>query len=217
LRAFLPPGVTVNSISDGGTDLGNGEVLWDLSTVTVGTALHREIVITAPALDPSVNSDILPSRAQLSFDGGAEVDVIAEQAVTVLDDTPSFAVSITATPNPVPAGNVLAYTITINNLSALPVNNINLLYRVPRGIQFHQNNDATPNTSVNCSNFECNEGEEAWWNIPTLAAGASATININAQVTAGLLDGTLISAPITATANELADTINLLHSVSIAN
>ena len=217
LRAFLPPGVTVNSISDGGTDLGNGEVLWDLSTVTVGAALHREIVITAPTLNPSVNSDILASRAQLSFDGGAEVDVIAEQAVTVLDDTPSFAVSITATPNPVPAGNVLAYTITINNLSALPVNNINLLYRVPRGIQFHQNNDATPNTSVNCSNFECNEGEEAWWNIPTLAAGASATININAQVTAGLLDGTLISAPITATANELADTINLLHSVSIAN
>jgi len=221
LRAFLPDGVTVNSASDGGiitsSSSSNSEVRWDLSTVGVGATLHREIIVTAPALDAAANSDILQSRAQLSFDGGADVDISAEHAVTVLDATPPLAILITATPDPVATGNTLVFTITVNNVSALPINNINVLYRVPSGIQFHQIADAEPDTSLNCTSLVCNEGEEAWWTFPALAAGASETIIINAQIAAGLLDGTLISVPITATANELIDTINVLYSVSIAN
>jgi len=216
LRVLLPAGVTVNSISDNGTNLGD-EVTWDLSALSVGSALHRDIVLTAPGLDASVNSGILQSRAQLSVDGGAEVDARAEHAVSVLNATPPIDVQVTATPNPVTAGNPLTHTITVSNVSALPLNNVRIVYRVPGGLQFHNLNDAEPNTSVNCSNLVCNEGEEAVWSLGTIAASAAVSITVNAQVTAGLASGTLISTPITVTTDELLDTISVLDSVSVAN
>ena len=39
LRAFLPAGVTVNSISDGGTEVSTGEVVWSVGN-TWSRRLH---------------------------------------------------------------------------------------------------------------------------------------------------------------------------------
>ena len=219
LRAVLPAGVTVVSVSDGGVDNGNGEVVWDLSasSVGVGVALHREVVITAPALANNVTTDILKASAQLTFDGGAEVDEIAEHAVTVLNNNPPLGISVAATPNPVAAGGVLSYTITVSNLSAVTINNVAVIYRVPTSIQFAVLTDIQPGLSNICSGNVCNAGEEALWTFTTIGASSSQTITIDATVLSGAtqVNGALISAPIWATADELADTISILSTVSI--
>ena len=88
------------------------------------------------------------------------------------------------------------------------------MYRVPAGLQFHAISDVEPDTGCGSA---CIEGEEAYWGLGSLAAGASQEITINATVAVGLDSGTLISVPVTVTANELKDTINLQHTTVIDN
>jgi uncharacterized repeat protein (TIGR01451 family) len=164
-----------------------------------------------------MSSDILKASAQFTFAGGAAVDVIAEHAVSVLDTAPSvppLTITIAATPDPVASGGVLSYTLTASNTSLVPINNVQVIYRVPAGIQFITT-DASPTPALCAGNAACVEGEEAVWFFASIAASASEVITINASVLVGQVNGTLISAPITATANELADTISVLNTVGI--
>ncbi|VAX07773.1 hypothetical protein MNBD_ALPHA03-1765, partial [hydrothermal vent metagenome] len=78
LRAFLPSGVTVTN-TGGGTE-SNGEVVWSEGTVTVGAAVHREITVIA---DGAAAGDVLTLAAELSLDGGLEIDNRSEFAVSV--------------------------------------------------------------------------------------------------------------------------------------
>jgi uncharacterized repeat protein (TIGR01451 family) len=165
-----------------------------------------------------MSSDILKASAQFTFAGGAAVDVIAEHAVSVLDTAPSvppllFDISVAQTP--AISGGSLYYSLTVSNVSFVPLNNVSVMYRVPAGIDFTTATDVQPNAALCAGNGNCVEGEEAVWFFASIAAGASETININANVAAGLLDGTLLSAPIRVTADELADTMSVIHSVAV--
>jgi uncharacterized repeat protein (TIGR01451 family) len=213
LRVFLPAGSTVVN-TGGGTDTGSGEIFWNLGNIAIGDAQHFEVTITAPDLPVTVSTDIHKASAQLTFSGGAEVDIVAEHAVTVLDGTPELTVSVSATPVPVATGGVLSYTITVSNTSAVVINNVSLAYRVPANVSFSGNTDAIPN--VLCGgNFICQAGEEAVWTFISIPAGLSEEITINADVAGGLLDGTLTVAPVIGTADEMSDTISISYTVPV--
>jgi len=215
LRLTLPAGVTVED-TDGGVDSGTGELVWDLSAsvVAVGEALRREVLLTAPTLPGTQSTDQLKARAQFTFDGGAEIDVIAEHTVTIVEVMSPLKFDISVAEQAVVAGNRVYYSLTVSNVSFLPLNNVILQYRVPKGIRFNDISDVTPNPAL-CFTRTCLAGQEVVWDIGTLPKGGSQTININASIDAGQLSGTLLSAPIRITANELDDTINLLHTLSI--
>jgi len=214
LRAFLPSGVTVSSISDGGTEINPGEVVWNEGTLDAGAFIYREITVVA---DGATAGDILTLSAELSHDDGLEIDNRSKFSVSVAESAgiaSLLSVDIAATPQPVASSGVLAYIITVTNGYGLPVNDVNVQLRVPAEFSFSGVSDAEPDTSCN---GQCNLPEEANWSLGTLAAGASQVITINATIAAGLANGALIVTPIRVTATDMEDTINLQHTTVIVN
>ena len=162
--------------------------------------------------------DILNAVAELRHAGGLEVDLRAEKAVTVVDNTFPLMVAYSATPNPVVAGQRVEYSMTVTNGSAAPVSGVTVLYRVPVGIEFLGVQDADPNAGgCGVNNNLCTAGEEASWSLGTLAAGASTTIQVNALVVAGTAAGTLLRTPVAVTATGLGDTISVEATVVVDN
>ena len=215
LRAYLPPGVTVSSISDGGTDTGNGEIVWNEGSLGVGESRHREVTVTA---DGSAAGDILALDAELTHTGGNEVDQQSEFAVSVAKSNGRAAllsVDLVATPDPVAASGTLNYKITVTNGFGLPVDNVEVQMRVPAEFSFNAYSNANPDVSSGCAT--CSPTNEATWNLGIMTAGASQVITINAAVAAGLLDGTLINVPIRVTVDGIDDTINLQHTTAVQN
>ena len=211
LRAFLPAGVTVSSISDGGLEVNPGEVVWDEGSLGVGASLRREITVIADA--GLTAGQILTATAQLTHDGGQAMDNTAEHAMTVVSTALPLEVEISTSANPVVADERVLYTLTISNSSLLPVNDVNVQLRVPAELSFIWSTDAEPD-AAGCS---CNPAQEAMWAFGTMAAGASRIITINAAVAGGLSDGTLVVSPVRVTAAGMEDTINLQHTTAIDN
>ena len=215
LRAFLPSGVTVSSISDGGTEVSPGEVVWNEGTLNSGAAVHREITVVA---DNATAGDILTLTAELTHDGGLEIDNRSEFSVSVAEAggiASLLSVDIVATPDPVASSSILAYTITVTNDYGLPVDDVSVMFRVPAELSFYFSTDAEPD-AAGCSGT-CDPTEEAVWNLGTMAADASQIITIDATVAASLVDGTLIVTPVRVTATDMEDTINLQHTTVIEN
>ena len=221
LRAFFPADVMVNSISDGGVEVNPGEVVWNEGSLGVGASLHREVTVTAGA--GLIAGQILEATAQLTHDGGLEIDNRSGFAITVTETAgiaSLISVDIAATPQPVASGGVLAYTITVTNGYGLPVDNVGVLLRIPPEIWFRESSDVEPDISCGAGGSDgvCDSTLwEAWWSLGTIAAGASEIITINATVTTGIGDGNLIVTPIRVTATNMEDTINLQHTTVIDN
>ena len=219
LRAVLPSGVTFSSATDGGTEtsVGSGIVVWNEGTVGVGDSLHREITVVA---DGASRGNILTLYAELSHDGGLEVDNRSEFAVSVTDGGSIAALmsaTITVVPDPVESNGIFDYIITVINGSAIPVNNVTVQLRVPTEASFHGSIDAQPDTTSGGCLSGCTAESEAFWNLGTIAAGATQIITIDADVAAALGDGTLIVSPFRVTATGMEDTIIQQHVTGISN
>jgi uncharacterized repeat protein (TIGR01451 family) len=215
LRVFLPAGVTVAGISDGGSEVSAGEVVWSVNSLAVGESLHREITVTTDAT--LIDGEFLKASAQLTHDNGLAVDNTAEYAVTVEAETSvPLQIEIGSSANPVVANEWVTYTLSVSNLSALPVDGVSVLLRVPAELSFNDSMNADPDAG-NCSSQGCTPAEEAVWALGTLAAGETRTINIQSFVNAGILSGNLISVPVRVSATGLEDRIDLLKTVAVYN
>ena len=204
LHAWLPSGLTVGAISDGGTVVGQNEIVWSIGGIGVGADLHRTVAVTGDG--SAAPGTILFARAALTYDGGAAVDAMAEYAVSVIAAPQPMLLAITASPNPASGGNRLLYTATVTNSAARAVDGVVLFLRVPTGLQFNDQNDADPNSSV-CSNHVCVAGAEATWSLGSMAAGATQIVTLNAQVLSTLLPGSLIATPFSLSATGQVDPI----------
>ena len=216
LRAYLPAGVSLNTISDNGTEVAPGVVEWSAISLASGNAARREISVTA---DSVIAGENLTLVAKLSHSGGLEIDKQSEYSISV---TPAggiaslLSLDISASPEPVAADAVLSYTLTVTNNYGLPINNVLLLLRVPGELSFHHSNNASP-ASSNCGNTLCTGSEEAVWSFATIAAGASEVITLNANVLDAILDGNLIVAPFRVSAENMIDSINIQHVTVLKN
>ena len=212
LRATLPDGVTVSAISDGGTEDENGEIVWDIGSLAVGQALHREITVTPDA--NLTNGAILKATAQLTHDNGLAVDNTVEHALTVeAVDTLPLQIEIDSSADPVVANARALFTMTVGNVSNLPVDDVTVMLRVPDGLSFHYGIDVEPNCDA-AANYTSRY--EAAWSLGTLAVGETRTITLNPLVD-DLLDGALITMPIRVTATDLEDTMDLRKTVAVYN
>ena len=213
LRATLPDGVTVSAISDGGTENENGEVVWNIGSLAVGESLHREITVTPDA--DLTNGAIFKASAQLTHDNGLAVDNTAAYAITVeAVDTLPLQIEIDSSANPVVANDRVIYTMTVGNISQLPVDDLTVMLRVPDAISFYRAADAEPDCACTYSN--CGDEGEAVWELGSLAVGETRTITVNALVD-DILRGNLITLPIRVTATGLEDTMDLRKTVAVYN
>jgi len=215
LRAVLPAGVTINSISDGGTlDSATGEIVWVVASLATGDTIRREVSVTVDT--GTIAGQILTARAALRHDEGVALDGSAGHSVTVVASTFPLTLNISAAHDPVVANERLPYDIIVSNISTEPVNTVKVQLRVPPQLQFHPSADAEPDTS--CENT-CADGAEASWALGTLAAGESRTITINAVVLSpsDVPTGSLISSSIRVTSPEVIDNINEPKIVAVNN
>ncbi|MBC7938784.1 MAG: DUF11 domain-containing protein [Chitinophagaceae bacterium] len=102
--------------------------------------------------------------------------------------------------------------ITVTNDSASSVANVSLQARMPAvGV-----NSVSPvlfSGAVTCSNF-CDPTEPVDWNIGLLAPGAGVVVSMVMRTTAGAVDGTVITVPVTAFVNGVAR-LNVTQSVTV--
>jgi len=190
LRATLPHGVTVGTISGGGAQDASGDIVWNLGTVAVGADLHLTVEVTGDGTAPP--GTILAGRAALTYDGGAEIDAVTDYAIPVVAAPQGMTLTVTASPNPAVPGNRLLYTATVTNTTARAVDTVQLYLRVPVGLQFNYANDADPNAGLCAGSATCSAGLEATWELGSMASGASQIVTVNAQVLTSLLGGSLI-------------------------
>ncbi len=211
LSLTLPAGLTVNSISNSGTQSGN-VISWNVGSVNAGASVKRTVNVTLT--NSATEASVLNAVAQLRHDGGLELDRELQASVTVSAPLP-LNVSYTLAQSPVAAGANLRYVISVNNISEVStVNNAVVMLRVPVGVSFHGQYDANPNVSSSGC-ISCNAGDEAVWSLGNLAPGASASIEIDATVAAATAAGTLIQTPVFVTADDLGDAVNLVRTAAI--
>jgi uncharacterized repeat protein (TIGR01451 family) len=198
LNVSLPVGLTAGTISDGGTQASPGKISWAIGPLAVGATLHRSFGVTVDGALPA--GSILPARAALTYDGGAEVDAVADYAASIVGAALPLTLAITTASSPVMPGARLLYTMTVSNPSARAVNGLTVLFRVPAGLQFVYTTDADPNAS-GCN--PCAADTEASWSIATLAAGATQIITVNPLVLTTVLGGSLVTGSTTLRATGL--------------
>ena len=191
LQVTLAAGLTVASISDGGTETVPGVVTWNIGAVGVGAALHREVDVTVDGSVPA--GSILATRATLTYDGGLAVDAAAEYAIPVAMTLPDLTLKTAIEPAPTAPNGRLNEIITVTNRGTRAVDAVTLWFRVPVGIQFNFSNDSAPNLASCAGVSTCAPGAEASWTLGTIAAGASVTISMGSYVQQAMVgNGNLI-------------------------
>lgn len=199
LKLLLPSGVTVGTVSDGGTAAA-GVVTWSVGAVPVAGNVHRTVQVTADATLKA--GAVLGARALLTYDGGQELDALSEHALTVVSAPLPLTVVTTANISPIVLGGRVLYTTTIKNISERAIDAVTLSVRVPDGLSFVYTTDADPNSAA-CGNSVCSGAEEAVWALGTLAPGATRIVTFNPLADAAVTGGSLMPAPFRLTATDL--------------
>lgn len=202
LTLQLPPEVTAGQVSDTGSE-SDGVVTWSLGDLPVSGGAHRSVEV---AVDPSIApGSLLTARANLVFKGGQEVDAVSEHALSVVAETLPLSVTLNASANPAKLGDSLDYTTTIKNTSNKTVDGVQLLLRLPEATSFYYTL-ADPDSSA-CGNGTCSAGEEAVWDLGSIAAGATKTVLIPPNPAATLAAGSLVTFRQRLTAVDLGGVI----------
>lgn len=155
----LPSGTAFNSADDGGSSSG-GVVQWSLGTVPAGVSGQRRV--TLKVNDPLTASALIVAAADLRDPVTTQTLAKARAAVAVSSNPVRLTVS--ATPNPVQAGQAVTFTITELNTSSGAVSNHNLFVTVPP----HMTVPASTGAFA-CSGgaWPCQPGQKVSWVIAT--------------------------------------------------
>lgn len=191
LQLELPGELSVTAISDGGSEIDDGRIVWPVGNLPMGATLRRTVTATVSA--SAIPGDVLNPRASLSHDGGQSS--VAQLPLSVIAEPHPLSLTITSTPSPAVPGGLVLHQATITNSSVRAIEGINLVMRVPRGLSFNNTIGADPDSSNCAGNATCSADEEASWTIASLPAGTSESIFINPTVVETVVeDGMLISA-----------------------
>ncbi|HYQ15998.1 MAG TPA: hypothetical protein VEQ58_09575, partial [Polyangiaceae bacterium] len=183
-----------------------GVASWSLGAVAVAATVHRSIPVTVASGTPIAS--ILNARATLTFKNGQERDAVSEFALPLVAETLPLSVTLTETPSPIVLGNTLSYTTTIKNTAERAIDGVDLLLRMPMGYSYYYTTGADPDSSA-CGNGYCADGEEATWDLTTIAAGATKIVNVNPTAATTLTGGSLATFRQRLTAVDLGGTIML--------
>lgn len=176
----------------------------DTSTTPAGThqGASSESVETATTATSANGSD--PSASETSDPSETTEPPSPDGHAVLPDDGRSSAGKLllevtTANLNATP-GRTNRLFISVGNYSAVDVDGVSVVFTVPEGMQFNGVGDAAPDAS--CWSNNCASGVQATWNIGTLGAGQTRTIEVNALVstTAGLEEGDRIAAHVVVNA-----------------
>jgi len=166
----LPSGVTFQSAS-GCT--GTTQVVCSIGTLIANTSASRTIVVR-------VDSDTIGSLANSAVAGANTTDPITSNNTantnTTVNTLADLQLSMSASPNPVIAGNLLTYNISLSNVGPSDALGVTLTDTLPSSVTFQ--------SATGCSN---NSGQVTC-TIGSLANGANTNRMIVVRVNSGSLD-----------------------------
>jgi uncharacterized repeat protein (TIGR01451 family) len=186
LSLTLPQGVSV--LDDGGATVTGDTAVWSLGTLNAGVAGERRLTVQVDDLAPN---DPLVRQAHAALSSGTVLAHAAE--VTQLEAVPPLALNVVASPDPVALGGLLAYVLTVTNTGAVDSDGVTLRMRVPEGLYGTSGCQAVSDGGVLPG--VCFAGRDIVWDLGTIAAGASRTVQFTGLVTvSGLANGHLLHA-----------------------
>ena len=98
------------------------------------------------------------------------------------------------------------------------VDGVNLVVRIPAGLQFSGSADSTPGPTTYCNGTgNCTGNLEVAWNIGAMAASSTKTITVNANVLNTLTVGSLLVWPTSVTATGFTDVLGVSTTLPTHN
>lgn len=182
----LPADTSFVSASGGGFQSGS-LVLWSLGTVAAGTG--GSVTLVVQVATPLGNGTVITNSATLSSD---QTEPVAASAQNTVSSSPQLMLAKTASPQPVPAGGLLTYTLAYSNTGSDQATGAALSDPLPANTSFVAASgggsyDSGTNTVT--------------WSLGTVAAGAGGSVTLVVQVAAATPDGTSIQNIATFTAD----------------
>ena len=184
LSVPLPAGTSLVAASGGGT-LSNGSVMWNVGALAAGTAGQRTLVVqVAPAMAVgsavSVAADLRDTSTGRSLARATSVATVLASASTQM--------TLTASADPVRAGQLVEYTATVINRSAVP-HYYAITIPVPAGMSVAAGSisQGASGAPAGCGAAVCLAGSVIQWGNntgypATVGAGRSLTVTFVAQV-----------------------------------
>jgi len=209
LSMALPAGTSFVSATAGGV-LTNGTVSWNLGVLSPGQADSVALTVTAP----SSTGAVVAASAEL-LDASSLQSYSRSSVNTTVASTDALRISVSATPDPVQAGQSVTYGITVYNAGninygSLTNNSLNIRASIPNSTSVSSaaqaGGGACSNFNGNNTMFPCAAGQDIVWLGLSLAPGASKTLQFTALVSASPApaNGTLLSSVVTTTSGGAA-------------
>ena len=199
LADALPAGTTFVSLSaPGGWSCttpavgGTGSVDCTIASLGVGSGAFTLTVNVDPATTAALTNTATVTATSADPNGGNES---ATETTTVLASA-DLQITKTDTPDPISAGSVLTYTITVSNAGPSAAANVVVTDTVPAGTLFLPG--STP-AGWSCSTPGVLGTGTLSCNVASLAPGANAVFTMNVVVDEALPIGTVITNTATAT------------------
>ncbi|MBG9536880.1 hypothetical protein ABE43_09105 [Bacillus thuringiensis] len=174
---FVPGTVILNGIPDLGANPVEGIPVGTVNPNDTITVQFQARVTSVPP------GGIVRNQATVTF---TYEPIPGEPPITITDPTPINTTDVntailnpqkTATPETVTLGDIITYTISLQNTGTIPANNILVSDPIPTGTSFIQNSVTINNVSQPTAN------PETGIQIPTLSPSESATISFRVLVT----------------------------------
>lgn len=188
LRLQLPPGVFFVGSDDGGMQMGEDVVEWDLGALAAGETGSRTAQVVVDAL---LDGTPLRPRATIS-DGDDPATEKRAQAVTTVG-APALVYAVDVAPDSVAPGGSVVVSLSITNPRASAVSNVSVEGIVPFESPGFLDNTTTGDGRCGPFTFNtCAPLTRVGWNVPTVGAGQTATVTMTVPIRANVAAGTVV-------------------------
>ena len=154
------------------------------NTTDLDYASTAALTLNGGTIDDAAGNVAVPTLPAIGTDNLATKDI----TITSPPGAPDLAVTITPSAATAMAGGSIVYTITVANSGTVDATSVSLTDTLPASVSFGSQTQASgPSFTLNHS------GNAITDTIDTLAAGASATLTIVADVGVGVAGGTVVT------------------------
>ncbi len=183
ITVTIPAGVNLVSAS-GGCSLGGGRVSCALGRLASGASATAQIVYGLGGLAAGSQVTAAATVRSSTPDPNGGNNAVA-QTFTVGAATADVSIRKSASPNPVPVGGTVTFSMVVSNAGPSDARGLVVTDPLPAGLRL-----AGAQAPGSCAPL----GRTVICNVGTLGAGASATVSISAVVLSSALPGPLVNS-----------------------
>ncbi len=189
LQLQLPPGVSIDSASDGGV-LGAGTVTWPLTNRAPGAVDRVSATVTTGALS---SGSLLVADANLVSDG-AGISLANARAVLAVNS--ALEVAVTPALDVIGPDQAAVFTIVVANPTSSTISSFDLFATVPNGTTVLGAEDDLATCGGSASG-DCLSGQTLAWLVGNLSPGETEALSFTARTNGALADGTQLTTVVT--------------------